>query len=365
MPASCGGPRRRESERSQAIERLRAVENNLTPLVLVVAVLGLLAPEIGSALSRAVTPLLALLMLSVSLTFDWATVRRVLARPRVQVLATGLVYGPMSMAGYLIGRQLFGAGPLGLGFALVGSLPTDVSSPLLVLIARGNVALATVLNAVNTALAPFVVPALFILYTGVELDAAVAPLVGELVVTVLVPTVVGVALRTRQPRRVRPVEPVLSATASVAYLLLVLAVVGPNADQVLRRPATMILVAGAALTLNAIGYMLGWMTAPLLTDPADRTAMLFTVSKKEFSIAAFLVFGSQLPAEVALPAVIYAVVQMLTSPLVARALARRAQRRACELRAVPLGIWPRGCPGPRDHPGVAGCDTCRGPDNGG
>ena len=30
---------------------------------------------------------------------DWATVRRVLARPGVQVLATGLVYGPMSVAG--------------------------------------------------------------------------------------------------------------------------------------------------------------------------------------------------------------------------------------------------------------------------
>ncbi len=52
--------------------------------------------------------------------------------------------------------------------------------------------------------------------------------------------------------------------------------------------------------------------------------MLFTVSKKEFSIAAFIVFASGLPEQVALPAVVYAVVQMLTSPLVARTLARRA-----------------------------------------
>jgi bile acid:Na+ symporter, BASS family len=53
-------------------------------------------------------------------------------------------------------------------------------------------------------------------------------------------------------------------------------------------------------------------------------ALLFTVSKKEFSIAAFVVFTSGLPADVALPAVVYAVIQMLTSPVVARRLARSA-----------------------------------------
>jgi bile acid:Na+ symporter, BASS family len=64
-----------------------------------------------------VTPLLALLMLCVSLTFDLATLRRVLARPGAQALATGLVYGPMSLAGFAIGRLLFGTSSLGLGFA--------------------------------------------------------------------------------------------------------------------------------------------------------------------------------------------------------------------------------------------------------
>ena len=86
----------------------------------------------------------------------------------------------------------------------------------------------------------------------------------------------------------------------------------------------MLVVVATALVLNAIGYLLGWAAKPLLADQADRSAMLFTVSRKEFSIAAFLVFSSGLPLEVGLPAVVYAVVQMLTSPVVARALARRS-----------------------------------------
>ena len=120
-----------------------------------------------------------------------------------------------------------------------------------------------------------------------------------------------------------PTEPALSATASLAYLLLVVAVVGPNADAILDQPATMAVVAAAALGLNTIGYLIGWAARPALPDRADRSAMLFTVSKKEFSIAAFIVFASGLPEQVALPAVVYAVVQMLTSPLIARSLAGR------------------------------------------
>lgn len=292
-------------------------------LVIATTVLGLVAPAVGIGLSGSVTPLLALLMLCVSLTFDLDTLRAVLARPGLQVVATVLVYGPMSLAGYLIGLVGFGTAPLGLGFALVGTLPTDVSSPLLVWLGRGNVALATVFNAVNTALSPLLVPLLFLAYTGIDLDVPVAGLALELAVTVLVPTVVGVAVRTAFPRRVEPVEPVLSAGASLAYLALLLAVVGPNAAAMRAAPGTVALVAGLALALNVTGYLIAIAARPLTPGPADHTALLFTVSKKEFSIAAFVVFASGLPPQVALPAAVYAVVQMITSPLVARTLARR------------------------------------------
>ncbi len=86
----------------------------------------------------------------------------------------------------------------------------------------------------------------------------------------------------------------------------------------------MLLLIAAALVLNLLGYGFAVAARPLLSERADQVAMLFTVSKKEFSIAAFVVFASGLPTEVALPAVVYAVVQMLTSPVVAKSLSRRA-----------------------------------------
>jgi bile acid:Na+ symporter, BASS family len=306
------------------IERFRVVEDNLVLLVVATGAVGLAAPALGQALAGAVPLLLALLMFAVSLTFDLATVRAVLRRPGVQVLATVLVYGPMSLAAVVIAGAAFGSGPLWLGVVLLGTLPTDVSSPLLVWIARGDVALATVFNAVNTAIAPLVVPALFLAYTGVELDVPVAGLVAELALTVLVPTVAGVTLRTWQASRLERIEPLLSATGSLTYLALLLAVVGPNAQRILDAPSTVLTIAAAALILNLTGYLLALAARPLLRSRTDRAAMLFTVSKKEFSIAAVVVYASGLPPEVALPAVVYAVVQMLTSPVVARRVARRA-----------------------------------------
>lgn len=293
-------------------------------LVLAAVAIGLFAPALGQSLSGAVTPLLALLMLAVSLTFDVTTLKMVLRRPGLQLLATLLVYVPMSLIALALATVVFGSGPLWLGLVLLGTLPTDVSSPLLVWIARGNVALATVFNTVNTALAPVLVPMLFVTYTGVELDVPVDTLIAELVATVLVPSVAGVGIRTWQPRRIERIEPALSATASLSYLALLLAVIGPNASAIIAAPATVLLLAAVGLGLNLAGYALAAATRPLVRERRDRIAMLFTVSKKEFSIAALVVFSSGLAAGVALPAAVYAVVQMITSPVVANSAARRA-----------------------------------------
>lgn len=301
-------------------------------LVVITAVIGLTLPEVGKFFAPAVTPLLALLIFVVSLTFDAEALVAALRRPSLQVLATLLVYVPMSLAALVIASLLFGSGPLWLGIVLLGTLPTDISSPLLVFIGRGNVSLASVFNAVNTALAPLVVPLLFLTYTGIELDVAVGALIVELTVTVLVPTIAGIAIRTWRPRRILPIEPLLSATGGLCYLMLLMAVIGPNAATILADPGQMGLVVIAALVLNVTGYAIAaganrlvvTVISPTRFPLPDRVAMLFTVSKKEFSIAAVVVFSSGLAAEVALPAVIYAVVQMLTSPVVATRLARRS-----------------------------------------
>jgi hypothetical protein len=143
---------------------------------------------------------------------------------------------------------------------------------------------------------------------------------------VLVPTVVGVGLRTRFPDQVARFDPVYSAGGSLVYLALLLAVLGPNAATIRGYGWYALVIAAAALTLNLIGYTVGSTARWFTDDPRERIAYLFTVSKKEFSIAAAFVAASGLPAEIAVPAVFFAVIQMITSPVAARLLAARARR---------------------------------------
>ena len=227
----------------------------------------------------------------------------------------------MSLAGWLTGRIFFGSGHLAAGQTLVGMLPTDVSAPLLVLLARGNVALAAVLNAVNTALSPFIIPFLFLWLTGIELTVPVGAVVLELVLVVVVPTVVGVWLRTKFLKQVSRFDYAWPGLGSVLYLVLLLAVIGPNSATILGYGWYALVIALAALALNLIGYAVGMIAKLFAEDRAELIAYLFTTSKKEFSIAAAFVAASGLPSEIAVPAAFFAVIQMITSPIAAKMMA--------------------------------------------
>ena len=303
------------------------VESNLVWFVMGVAALGLLFPGPGKLIEIAIGPLLALLMLVISLAFDAHEARIVFRKPSQQLLAMGLVYGPMSVAGLLTGRLFFGSGPLAAGQTLLGTLPTDVSSPLLVLMARGNVAMAAVFNAINTALSPFIVPFLFLSLTGIQLEAPLGWIILELVLIVLVPTLLGVGLRTMLPTFFAQYDSTYAGLGSIIYLMILLAVVGPNAESIIGYGWDAFLISGAALSLNLIGYLVGMSSRFLTADRANVIAFLFTVSKKEFSIAAAFVAASGLPSEIAIPATFFAVIQMITSPVAARIIAKGSKYR--------------------------------------
>ena len=301
----------------------KLIENNLLFLAIAVAALGLLWPALGIFLEQGIGLLLAALMFVISLTFDAKAVKLVLKRPSRQRWALFLVYGPMSLAGWLTGRLFFGSGHLATGQILLGTLPTDVSAPLLVLLARGNVALAAVLNAVNTLLAPFIVPFLFLLLTGVELNVPIVKIIFELVLIVVLPTIAGVYLRTRFPKQVMRYDNTYASLGSLLYLCLLLSVVGPNAETITNYGWYAIVIALAALTLNLMGYAIAYTTKFFVSDREELITYLFIVSKKEFSIAAAFVVASGLPREIAVPAAFFAVIQMITSPLAAKLLSRR------------------------------------------
>ena len=261
-------------------------------------------------------------MLVISLTFDWQAVEQAVKKPLYMLASLVLVFGSMAFIGWGLGRLFFGDSLLFAGQVLVGLLPTDVSAPLLVLLARGNVALAAVLNALVTGISPFLVPPFFLWLTGIPLEVPVLRLIFELALIILVPMILGVSLRSRYPDVLAKYDDVFSGMSGILYLLLLLAVVTGSATTLLSLGKLALLLTLAQLTLNLSGYALASMVFPWIRNRGDRVAFLFTVSKKEFSIAAAVVMASGLPEAVVIPAVFYAVIQMITSPLVTKMVNR-------------------------------------------
>jgi BASS family bile acid:Na+ symporter len=92
----------------------------------------------GEFLRITVSPMLALLMFVISLTFDFNELKEAMKKPRILIVSIFLVFIPMALIGLGVGELLFDD-ELAIGQTIVGSLPTDVSAPLLVYLGKGNV----------------------------------------------------------------------------------------------------------------------------------------------------------------------------------------------------------------------------------
>ena len=314
--------------RAGALRAARLLERMFFPILVLVVCAGLIVPAPGRALGGLVIPLFTAMMFAVSLTFHVDDVRRVVREPLPLALAALLVFVPLPLVARAVAPALFGPGALALGFILLAALPTDISAPLFTAIGGGTTALTAVINAVVTALSPVVLPIWFLALTGLRLEVPVATLVLELVVVVIAPTVLGVGVRTRWPD-VGALDALWQAAAAAVYLLLVGIVVSQDARHLDGLP--LLLTAGVVagvLAVNLAGYALGllpWLFSP--RRAGDRLAYALAVGEKEFSIAVAVVYAAGLDRALLVPAVVAAVVQVVTATLLAR-LARRHRARA-------------------------------------
>ena len=301
------------------LKKLKVVENNLLPLVIITTVIALLLPSLGDKLKSTVSPMLALLMFFISLTFDFTQVKESVKKVPIIILTMFLVFIPMTFMGFLIGK-IFLSGDLAVGQTILGALPTDVSAPLLVYLGSGNVALASIMNALVTGLSPLIIPPLLMMITGIEFHIPVSSMILELMIIIILPTIVGVFIRSKF-KKAEEYEDIYSFASSILYICLLFVVVSDSGEIIKTFSISKILlIILACLLLNISGYLIAFLTKPLNKNREDLIAVLFTVSKKEFSIAAAIVYTANLNETMLIPATFYAVIQMITSPLMVKLL---------------------------------------------
>lgn len=292
-------------------------------LVLAAGAVGLASPGSFAGWSVSVPYLLGVVMFCMGLTMTKVDFQGVAKRPWAVGLGLVAHYVIMPGLGWLIAHALHLSPQLAAGVILVGCAPSGTASNVVTYLARGDVALSVSVATVSTIVAPLVTPPLTLLLAGTYLPVDAGSMMTDILKTVLLPVIAGLAVRFLAGRYIERLLGVLPWLSAATVAVIVAVVVGGSAETI-KSAAAMVLL--AVFLHNGLGLLLGYGAgkAARLGKPGSR-AMAFEVGMQNSGLAASLATAHFSPLA-ALPAAIFSVWHNVSGALVAAWMAHRSRR---------------------------------------
>lgn len=208
--------------------------------------------------TKAISPLIQIIMFGMGATLSVADFARVLVRPKAVFIGMVLQFSVMPLTGWLLTVVFQFPSEIAAGVILIGACPGGVASNVITYLARGDVALSVTMTACSTMLAPVMTPLMMKLLAGTVIEVEAMKMFWEIIYIVVVPTLGGLlANYGLQAMKLRGawVDTCLSAVAMIAICIVIGIIVAQSRDRLL---VVGPLVAVAAILHNAIGYLLGY-----------------------------------------------------------------------------------------------------------
>ncbi len=211
-------------------------------------------------LINVVLPLsLAIIMLSLGVGLSFSDFARVARRPKA--FAVGAVAQVILLPIVTFGIvTIFGlTGAIAVGFMLLSFCPGGVTSNMITKLATGDVALSVSLTAVISLLSILTVPFLaawaVVYFMGDQApDVSVTSLAIAMFLITTLPVLIGVMVRHFATGFADRIEPILSAIATVLFVIIVLAALAANWDIFVENLATL---GPALVSMNAVLMIIG------------------------------------------------------------------------------------------------------------
>ena len=141
--------------------------------------------------TKAVSPLIQVIMFGMGTTLSVRDFARVLVRPKAVFIGMLLQFTVMPLAGWLLTQVLALPSEVAAGVILIGSCPGGVASNVITYLARGDVALSVTMTACSTLFAPLMTPLMMGLLAGEFIEVPVMKLLWSIIAIVVLPTVAG------------------------------------------------------------------------------------------------------------------------------------------------------------------------------
>jgi predicted Na+-dependent transporter len=176
---------------------------------------------------------------------------------------------------------------LATGLILIGVVPCAGMALVWAGLLKGDVPLATVINAATMLLAPFLIPLLMSLFAGALVTINTWEMFQQLIYTVLLPVLGGVVLREVLERRVHvqkylPVMPAISATMAV---LLMFMAINTNISPIVKNLSLVLPLVASTILIFPVLFLVAYLVSIKLFPRGKNIAITYSSGMKNLPIA--------------------------------------------------------------------------------
>lgn len=211
----------------EKLEKMSQFITKLFPVwVIVFAAIAFFLPNPFKPLGTYIPYLLGLIMLGMGLTMSLDDFKLVFTRPKDVIYGVILRFLIMPGVAFAVAKLMDLPPSLAAGLILVGACPSGTASNVMTFIAKGDTALSVTVSSINTVLAPFLTPYIFLLLAGTLIPINAEALLADILKIVLFPVALGIVVRifaANFVERVMKIIPLISVVSIIAIITIVVA----------------------------------------------------------------------------------------------------------------------------------------------
>ncbi len=288
--------------------------NTFAIWVIIFAIMAFFVPSGFTWIAPHISLLLGIIMFGMGLTLSVDDFKGIVKAPKSVFIGVLAQYTIMPLLAFAL-ANLFQLPPeVAVGVILVGCCPGGTASNVMTFLAKGNTALSVTVTAVSTILAPIMTPSLTLLFASKWLPVSAGDMFLSIVQIVLIPIVLGVAIRLLFQKQVDKSVKVLPLVSVVGIVLVASAVVAVNKESI---ATTGLLIFSVVILHNVLGLLLGYLLAKILKlEFQDQKAISIEVGMQNSGLGSALALAHFAPVA-AVPSALFSVWHNISGPLLA------------------------------------------------
>ena len=263
------------------------ISSHITILIVAISALALFVPSSCLWIStKAINPLLGIVMFGMGLTLKPSDFKLVFTRPKDVIIGCLAQFIIMPLIAWGLCKIFSLPTELAIGVILLGCCPGGTASNVITYLAKGDVALSVGMTTVSTILAPLLTPFLTYLLAGKSVDVDVFGMFVSILQVVILPIIAGLIIDYYFGNFTKKIMGFLPMVSTLTIAAIIACVISHNAQKIME---CTLIVWGMVIIHNLLGLALGYTIGSLLRLPnPKRSAISIEVGMQNSGLATSL-----------------------------------------------------------------------------